>query len=285
MLSQIEAASGRLSRSEQKVAQFVLADPSNVLSMSIARLAKAASVSEPTVNRFCRSFGALGFPDFKLKLAQSLASGPGLTTSMVSPGDSLSEVFTKVTDKAIRSIQDLKQCVDIARLERAVDLFCQARQVAFFGMGASGSVARDAQHKFFRFNVPVVAYEDGLMQRMHATGMKTGDLAVVISHTGRTRAMVEAATLAREAGASVLALTREETPLARVASLTVPVEVDENTELYIPMMSRLMQLLVLDVLVTGVAQKRGVEFQPHLARVKRSLDGTRLPDIEILPEG
>ena len=73
----------------------------------------------------------------------------------------------------------------------------QARQVAFFGMGASGSVARDAQHKFFRFNVPVVAYEDGLMLRMHASAMKTGELAVVISHTGRTRAMVEAATFAR----------------------------------------------------------------------------------------
>ncbi|MEC9077092.1 MAG: SIS domain-containing protein, partial [Pseudomonadota bacterium] len=152
------------------------------------------------------------------------------------------------------------------------------RQVAFFGMGASGSVARDAQHKFFRFNVPVVTYEDGLMQRMHAAAMKTGDLAVVISHTGRTRAMVEAATFAREAGASVLAITRSDTPLSRVATLTVSVDVDENTELYIPMMSRLMQLLVLDVLVTGVAQKRGSDFQPHLARIKQALDGTRLPD-------
>ena len=116
------------------------------------------------------------------------------------------------------------------------------------------------------------------MQRMHAAAMKTGDLAVVISHTGRTRAMVEAATFAREAGASVFAITRSDTPLSRVATLTVSVDVDENTELYIPMLSRLMQLLVLDVLVTGVAQKRGTDFQPHLTRIKQALDGTRLPD-------
>jgi RpiR family carbohydrate utilization transcriptional regulator len=90
--------------------------------------------------------------------------------------------------------------------------------------------------------------------------------------------MVEAAGLAREAGASVLALTRSDTPLSRVATLTVPVNVDENTDLYIPMVSRLMQLLVLDVLVTGVALKRGSDFQPHLARIKQSIDGTRLPD-------
>lgn len=278
MLAQIESSLDRLSRSERKVAAFVLGDASGVLSMSIARLAQEADVSEPTVNRFCRTFSATGFPDFKLKLAQSLASGPTLTTAMVSDNDAMPAIFSKLTDKAIRSVQDLKTTIDVSTLERAVDLFCQARQVAFFGMGASGSVARDAQHKFFRFNVPVVAYEDGLMQRMHASAMKTGDLAVVISHTGRTRAMVEAATFAREAGASVLAITRSDTPLSRVATLTVSVDVDENTELYIPMMSRLMQLLVLDVLVTGVAQKRGTDFQPHLARIKQALDGTRLSD-------
>ena len=278
MLTQIKASLDQLSRSERKVAEFVLADASRVLSMSIARVAKEADVSEPTVNRFCRTFSATGFPDFKLKLAQSLASGPALTTSMVSENDSMPEIFSKLTDKAVCSVQDLKSSIDIPTLERAVDLFCQARQVAFFGMGASGSVARDAQHKFFRFNVPVVAYEDGLMQRMHASAMGTGYLAVVISHTGRTRAMVEAATFAREAGASVLALTRSDTPLSRVASLTLPVNVDENTDLYIPMVSRLMQLLVLDVLVTGVAQKRGSDFQPHLARIKKAIDGTRLSD-------
>lgn len=278
MLSQIESSLDRLSRSERKVAAFVLGDASGVLSMSIARLAQEADVSEPTVNRFCRTFSATGFPDFKLKLAQSLASGPTLTTAMVSDNDAMPTIFSKLTDKAIRSVQDLKATIDVSTLERAVDLFCQARQVAFFGMGASGSVARDAQHKFFRFNVPVVAYEDGLMQRMHASAMKTGDLAVVISHTGRTRAMVEAATFAREAGASVLAITRTDTPLSRVATLTVSVDVDENTELYIPMMSRLMQLLVLDVLVTGVAQKRGADFQPHLSKIKQALDGTRLSD-------
>ena len=278
MLTQIKASLDQLSRSERKVAEFVLADASQVLSMSIARVAKEADVSEPTVNRFCRTFSATGFPDFKLRLAQSLASGPALTTSMVSENDSMPEIFSKLTDKAVCSVQDLKSSIDIPTLERAVDLFCQARQVAFFGMGASGSVARDAQHKFFRFNVPVVAYEDGLMQRMHASAMGTGDLAVVISHTGRTRAMVEAATFARETGASVLALTRSDTPLSRVASLTLPVNVDENTDLYIPMVSRLMQLLVLDVLVTGVAQKRGSDFQPHLARIKKAIDGTRLSD-------
>ena len=278
MLVEIRDKIEQFSRSERKVAEYVLANPKAVLSASSARAAEQAQVSEPTVNRFCRTLGATGFPDFKLRLAQGMAQNPALSVADVHEEDGLPEIFSKLTDKAMQSIADLKSSLDVTVFEQAVDLFVQARQVAFFGMGASGSVARDAQHKFFRFNVPVVAYEDGLMQRMHASAMHTGELAVVISHTGRTRAMVEAATLARETGASVLAVTRRNTPLARVATHTVPVEVDENTQLYIPMVSRLMQLLVLDVIVTGVAQKRGPDLAPHLGRIKQALDGTRLDD-------
>ena len=108
MLSQIESSLEQLSRSERKVAAYVLADAPALLSMSIARVAQEASVSEPTVNRFCRTFGATGFPDFKLKLAQSLASSPMLTTAMVSESDAMPEIFSKPTDNAIRSVQDLK---------------------------------------------------------------------------------------------------------------------------------------------------------------------------------
>ena len=82
-----------------------------------------AKVSEPTVNRFCRTFGATGFPDFKLKLAQSLASGPTLTTAMVSEADTLPEIFAKLTDKAICSVQDLKDSLDVTNLERALISF------------------------------------------------------------------------------------------------------------------------------------------------------------------
>jgi hypothetical protein len=96
-----------------------------------------------------------------------------------------------------------------------VDLLIQARQIHFFGLGASAPVALDAQHKFFRFNLAVTAHADVLMQRMIASVAHTGELFVIISYTGRTRELVEVARIARENGASVLGLTAENSPLAK----------------------------------------------------------------------
>lgn len=75
MLEQIQAHLGYLSKSERKAAETILASPSQAIHSSIATLAGVAGVCEPTVNRFCRSLGTRGLPDFKLHLAQSLANG------------------------------------------------------------------------------------------------------------------------------------------------------------------------------------------------------------------
>ena len=278
MLSKIEKGLHTISRSERKVATAVLAHPETVLSSSIARMANLAGVSEPTVNRFCRSFGARGFPDFKLRLAQTLAARPPLNSGVVNPEDSIPMIFHKITDQMVQSVHDLKDQINFNDIEKAVDTISQARSIALFGTGASGSVVHDAQHKLFRFNVPVVAYNDELMQRMHAASMAIGDLAIIVSYTGRTVSIIKAAELARSSGAGVLAITRSGSLLSQISSMVIPIDIDEDTQFHIPMVSRLMQLVILDVLVTGLAQRRGVGFVPHLLKVKKALEETRFPE-------
>ena len=240
LLEQIQSRLDDLNKAERKVAEVILHDPQQATRFSIAALAQAAGVSEPTVNRFCRSFGANGYPELKMQLAQSLASGA-------------------------------------AYVSRAVALLIQARQIHFFGLGASASVALDAQHKFFRFNLAVSAHSDVLMQRMIASVAHTGDLFVIISYTGRTRELVEVARLARENGASVLGLTAAGSPLAKASTLSLDIPLPEDTDIYMPMTSRIIQLTVLDVLATGVTLRRGVDFQPHLRKIKESLSASRYP--------
>ena len=164
------------------------------------------------------------------------------------------------------------------RINQVVDKLIQARRIYFFGLGASGSVARDAEHKFFRFNIPVSSHDDVLMQRMLASTGNTGDVFFCISHTGRTREIVDVAKLARDSGSAVIGLTVPDSPLAAVCSLTLAVDVPENTDEYMPMTSRLVHLVILDVLATGVTLRRGPEFLPHLEKIKNSLKPTRFPN-------
>ncbi len=277
LLEQIQSRLDDLNKAERKVAEVILHDPQQATRFSIAALAQAAGVSEPTVNRFCRSFGANGYPELKMQLAQSLASGAAYVSRAVSADDGPEAFTRKIFGSTIASLDSACQSLDPQHVSRAVDLLIQARQIHFFGLGASASVALDAQHKFFRFNLAVSAHSDVLMQRMIASVAHTGDLFVIISYTGRTRELVEVARLARENGASVLGLTAADSPLARASTLSLDIPLPEDTDIYMPMTSRIIQLTVLDVLATGVTLRRGVDFQPHLRRIKESLVASRYP--------
>ena len=264
-----------LNKSETKVANVILADPDAATQSSIAALAKKASVSEPSVNRFCKRFNASGFPDFKLKLAKSLVSGIRFVNRNVNPNDDVASYTPKIIDSTINTLASVRDKISYTRVNQVVDKLIQAKRIYFFGLGASGSVARDAEHKFFRFNLPVSSHEDVLMQRMLASTGGAGDVFFIVSHTGRTKEIVEVAEIARNNGSTVIGLTAPDSPLAAMCTLSMDVDVPENTDEYMPMASRIAHLVILDVLATGMTLRRGPDFLPHLEKIKNSLKPTR----------
>ncbi|KGA49602.1 transcriptional regulator HexR [Yersinia ruckeri] len=264
-----------LSKSERKVAEVILASPQTAIHSSIATLAKMANVSEPTVNRFCRRLDTKGFPDFKLHLAQSLANGTPYVNRNVEEDDSVAAYTSKIFESTMASLDMVKTHLDIAAINRAVDLLTQAKKISFFGLGASAAVAHDAMNKFFRFNIPVIYFDDVVMQRMSCMNSGEGDVVVLISHTGRTKNLVEMARLARDNDATVIAITSRDTPLAAKATLPLILDVPEDTDVYMPMVSRIAQLTLIDVLATGFTLRRGDKFRDNLKRVKEALKESR----------
>ena len=254
MLEKIQSQLEHLSKSERKVAEVILASPDNAIHSSIAAMALEANVSEPTVNRFCRSMDTRGFPDFKLHLAQSLANGTPYVNRNVNEDDSVESYTGKIFESAMATLDHVRHSLDKSAINRAVDLLTQAKKIAFFGLGSSAAVAHDAMNKFFRFNVPVVYSDDIVLQRMSC---------------------IELAHLARENDAMVIALTSAGTPLAREATLAITLDVPEDTDIYMPMVSRLAQLTVIDVLATGFTLRRGAKFRDNLKRVKEALKESR----------
>ena len=265
-----------LNKSETKVALVILADPDAATSSSIATLAKKASVSEPSVNRFCKRFDATGFPDFKLKLAKSLVSGIRFVNRNVNPDDDVTSYTPKIFDSTINDLALVRDKISHAVVNNVVDKLMQAKRIYFFGLGTSGSVARDAENKYFRSNLPVSFHDDVLMMRMLASTGTTGDVFFVISHTGRTKEIIDVVQIARENGATIIALTSPGSPLAAISSISLDVDVPENTDEYMPMTSRIVHLVILDVLATGFTLRSGPDFLPHLEKIKNSLLPTRL---------
>lgn len=275
LLRKIAHTRAGLRKSEAKVADFVLERPAEVVFMRIVDLASQAEVSEPTVIRFCRALGFDGFKSFKLQLAQNLGTGSVFTQFQVDDNDSVAQLSQKVFDSTIGSLLAVRDELDPKALERAILAIARANRVEFYGFGASGSVAADAQHKFFRLQLSTAAYTDPHIQHMSAISLGRKDVVVAISQSGLTKALLQSVKLAMEAGATVIGLAPQGTPLSRLCSIPIHVNMEEDEESLTPVSSRIAHLLVIDVLAMGVARHRKPLLKDHLKRLNRSLRALR----------
>ncbi|KPN74432.1 SIS domain-containing protein [Neisseria sp. 74A18] len=277
MLSKISESLSDLSGAERKVAESALAEPKWFVHAAVAEIAERASVSQPTVIRFCRSLGYKGLPEFKLALSASLGhEGMPYVHEELNADDDMGNVVEKVLGNAAASILGARRFLKEADLETAVVMLSHARRIEFYGVGNSGIVAQDAQHKFFRFGISTVAYVDTHIQLMAASVLSNRDVLVVISNSGSSIELLDAVSIAKENGASVIAVTRSESPLAQLADCVLSISAQENSELYTPMVSRLLQLAVIDILTIGLALRLGETASLQLQKGKRSIHSKHL---------
>ncbi|MEH6548606.1 MAG: transcriptional regulator HexR [Pseudomonadales bacterium] len=265
-------------KSERKVAEYVLAHPDEVIHMRIVDLAQESEVSEPTVVRFCRAISCDGFQDFKLGLAQQLASTPSFSQFSVNTEDSPVEYAYKVFDATIHTLSRVRDALDTNIISQATDVINAARRISFYGFGASAAVAQDAQHKFFRLGMSTVAYSDPHIQNMAAMSLQEGDVVVAISQSGRTKALLNSIALVQAEGGVVIGLAPSASPVANRCDISICVDVDEDNDFYAPQSSRIAQLTVVDVLAVGVSQARDVEITTHLEKLRQGLSTLRLPN-------
>ena len=270
----------KLRKSEAKVASYVLANANDVIKMRIVDLAANSEVSEPTVIRFCRALGFDGFQSFKLQLAQQLGMGSVYTQFAVDDNDTVTDLRNKVFDTTVGSLLTVRGELNADVLEQAISTISNARRVEFYGFGASGSVAADAQHKFFRLQLSTAAYTDTHIQHMSAIALESDDVVVAISQSGETQALLQSVHLAREAGAKVIGLAPENTSLSKQCSIPIYVNMEEDLQSYTPVSSRIAHLVVIDVLATGVARHRKPLLKEHLKRLEKSQRALRTPRSE-----
>ena len=280
MLERVKASLSSLAPAEQRVGKLVLGDPRAFANLPISTLADRAHVSKPTVVRFCRSMGYDGLSDFKLKLAGSVNEGVPFIHRSVDADDKTGDVMVKVIDNTVAAFLKYRNDASTGPIEKAAtvlaETFTTGRRIEFFGAGNSGIVAQDAQHKFFRLGVNAIAYSDGHMQVMSASLLGPGDCVVIISNSGRTRDLMDACDIARKNGATTIVITASGSPLASAGQIHLAADHPEGFDRYSPMVSRLMHLMIIDILATCVALRiGGAKLQPLLQGMKNNLRSKR----------
>ena len=264
LLDQIQRSLASLSPAERRVAGHVIAHPRSAIMAPIAQIALAAQVSQPTVIRFCRSLGCQGLSDFKLRLAASLTGTVPLMHTPVTSADNMLELGVKVLSNTASAILQLRDQLNRETIDRAITLLESAQRVEFYAVGQSGVVADDAQYKFLRLGMPASACTNSRLQPLTAHLLQPGVVVVIISSSGRIDDLLTVADIARERGAAVVAITASQSPLARKADLALIVDHVEDLLTQVPMVSRILHLLVIDILAVGVAMRRHAPGPPAL---------------------
>jgi glucokinase len=253
LMERVQQLRHELSPAEQRVAGLVLEHPRKMLSEPIAEIARLADVSQPTVIRFCRSLGFSGLADFKLKFAGSLTGTIPVRHSQVRMTDSTHDLSAKVIDNTVSAILRFRDQLDVTSIDRAIDILRGARRVEFYAMGNSRVVALDGQHKFFRFRIPTSSYGDSHLFTLAAELLGPGDVVVAISTAGQLPELLAAVEKARAVGASVIAITSSKSALAKKANVCLAVDHSEDSSTFLSMISRILQLLLIDIMAVGIS--------------------------------
>ncbi|SIT38987.1 putative Bifunctional protein glk (Includes: Glucokinase; HTH-type transcriptional regulator) [Paraburkholderia piptadeniae] len=277
-----------LTPAERRVADLALNHPRSIINDPIVDIARKADVSQPTVIRFCRSLGCQGLSDFKLKLATGLTGTIPVSHSQVHLGDTATDFGAKVLDNTVSAILQLREHLNFEHVETAIDLLNGARRIEFYGLGNSNIVAQDAHYKFFRFGIPTIAYGDLYMQAASAALLGKGDVIVAVSKSGRAPELLRVLEVAMQAGAKVIAITSSNTPLAKRATVALETDHIEIRESQLSMISRILHLLMIDILAVGVAIRRAApaaEVSAAVAKARKDADDDTTAVLDWLSHG
>lgn len=267
-LSILQNRYASLTNAEKKIADHVLDCPRKVISATVTALAKASGVAPSAINRFCKSLGYEGFPEFKLSLAMEIANrapDEGEVLPAVNRNDDVSAVFEKVFQSSVRTLQNTRRMLEMDSIEKIVRLLDNAGRILIFGVGTSATIAADAQYRFMQLGYNAICHSDILYMQVAAMQMGPNDVVLAISHSGETRATVEALRLAKERGATTVVLSSfAKSTLCALADHAIVAYADEQTYPVEAVSARIAHICTLDAIMAALFVLRYDSATEHL---------------------
>jgi DNA-binding MurR/RpiR family transcriptional regulator len=284
LLGRIRAQMGEMTKSDHKIAEYLLASPSTFAVASVRSIATDIGISEPTVVRFCRTLGCDGFKDFKFRLTQELAFAQARSDALPSTEEpasgSVSRLATRhpnanhIHDQARSAMAAVAEALPGSEaLQRAAAAVAGARRTLVYGIGGSSAIlAEEVHNRLFRLGLGSVCYTDSYAQRMAAAAVGRNDVALFVTSTGRPRSLQDSLELAKYYGATTVAITDPESPIGRDADICIDVPLTQaGVHEFQPNPMRYGQLLAIDLLAFAVAEAMGVEASRVLRQTRGSI--------------
>ena len=267
----LRSAYGGLTKSERRIADYIVAAPEEIMEQTISDIANATESSEITVSRFCKKLGFSGLQELKLNLIAGMSAAENKEFHDIRSGDRCSVVASKMFQNISDGLQDTLALLDYDAVDDG------ARRVAVFGFGNSATVCRDIATRYLRLGLAIQAYADSHMQVTSAALLSPADAVIAVSHSGASQELLQSVQVAKDSGASVVVITSHaKSPLAKLADVCLcgmGREVRYSSEAGA---SRLIHMAIGDVLYTRIAMADAELFQDNMQKMRREITKKRI---------
>lgn len=247
--TKIKSLKPSFSETENTIAQFILDNAHDVSYMTISELAQNLGIANSTVFKFTRKLGYKGFRDFRNDLLTEEYDPQVSVHEHINPDDTINAIAEKIFSSSINSLQNTLSFLKQEDLVKALAIICNARRLSFFGCGGSNIVAYDAYHKFLRSPILCQYAVDEHIQIMQASLSTPDDAAIVVSHSGLSKTIIQIANILREKSVPLIFITSYlNTPITKFADVTLISTSEETGYRTESLSSRIAQLVILDTL-------------------------------------
>jgi DNA-binding MurR/RpiR family transcriptional regulator len=198
---------------EKRVGAYFMEHP-DAAQKSIGELVDVSGLGYGTIIRFCQKLGCRGFQEFKVLMARDAVAG---RPSKPSDG---AGAYGTILQRLNEDINRTAQSLDIQEIEKAAVALCSASRVLCVGVASSAPLALSLDWKIKRFGIVSSCISDGYVMAVEASLLRRDAVLVAVSSSGTTKDIVAAAHLARESGATVIAVTNfTKAPLIESANI------------------------------------------------------------------
>lgn len=210
-----------LTKTEQKIAHYVIDNPTKVISMSVQDLVSAIPTSSASIVRFAKIFCPNGFADFKMKLSADCEMNQKIYDEL-DPKDSIDDLKNKLSFRINQTLIRTNSILSDSSLKSAVKILSQKDTIVSFGIGASHLVAEDFQQKFFRIGKTVITNNDIHVITTILLAKKEQAAVLIISNSGETKEAINLARLAKQNKIPIIVLThKNESVLAKMSDVVL----------------------------------------------------------------
>ena len=275
IIAQIHNTFENLTQTEQRIADYILKFPEKCTNMTAKELADVCGTVPSAVNRMCKSIGIQGFARLKIALASAIAQ-EGKDNLPFNQEDNEKTIFNKVFNSGINTIKNTFQMLDFSNIKTMAEKLASAKRIFIFGVGTSSVIAVDAAYRLSQLDVQAYAYTDILQMGVMAKNMKDGDIAFGISHSGMTKAVVDAMRAAKKAGATTMALTSfAKSFLYNESDYSICVYADEQNYPVEAVSARVAHICIIDALMLTIASFNHDDYIKHISLRNAALDNIR----------